>query len=97
MTRALVGEFPDSSWSEEALNNLGTHYILNNEDELAAKAFAELYERFPTGPRAERAAWKAGWWSYKNDEYATTVRVFEGAAQAFPRSDYRPSFLYWSA
>ena len=97
MTRALVDEFPGSSWSEEALNNLGTHYILTNEDEVAAKAFAELYERFPTGSRAERAAWKAGWWSYKNAEYANTVRLFESAAQAFPRSDYRPSFLYWSA
>jgi soluble lytic murein transglycosylase len=96
-TRALVKEFPDSSWSEEALNNLGTHYILTNDDAAAARAFAELYAMFPTGPRAERAAWKSGWWSYKNGEYANTVKVFEGAASAFPRSDYRPSFLYWAA
>src|SRR4029453_5431513 len=46
-TRALVSEFPDSSWSEEALNNLGTHYILTDEDETAALVFAELYEKFP--------------------------------------------------
>ncbi|MCA1559161.1 MAG: transglycosylase SLT domain-containing protein [Acidobacteria bacterium] len=97
LTRALVQEFPDSSWSEEALNNLGTYYILNNEDELAARVFSELYEKFPGGSRAERAAWKAGWWSYKNGEYADTIRVFERAAAAFPRSDYRPSFLYWAA
>jgi soluble lytic murein transglycosylase len=97
LTRALVDDFPDSSWSEEALNNLGTHYILKNEDELAAQVFAELYRKFPRGPRAERAAWKAGWWSYKNGDYANTVTVFESAAGAFPRSDYRPSFLYWAA
>jgi soluble lytic murein transglycosylase len=96
-TRALVDEFPDSSWSEEALNNLGTYYILTNEDELAAKAFREIYEKFPAGPRAERAAWKYGWYQYKTGEYAETVRVFESAAAAFSRSDYRPSFLYWSA
>jgi soluble lytic murein transglycosylase len=96
-TRALVAEFPDSSWSEEALNNLGTHYILMNDDPAAARTFAELYEKFPSGPRAERAAWKAGWWSYKNGDYADTARVFESAATAFPRSDYRPSFLYWAA
>ena len=96
-TRALVRDFPDSSWSEEALNNLGTYYILKNDDAAAAQAFDELYRRFPGGPRAERAAWKAGWWSYKNGEYAETVRIFEQAAAAFPRSDYRPSFLYWSA
>jgi soluble lytic murein transglycosylase len=97
LTQALVRDFPDSSWSEEALNNLGTYYILENDDESAAKAFAELYAKFPTGSRAERAAWKSGWWSYKNGEYADTVRVFEKAASEFPRSDYRPSFLYWSA
>ena len=96
-TRALVDEFPDSSWAEEALNNLGTHYILNDEDALAADAFEELYKKFPTGERAERAAWKAGWWSYKNGDYAEAARTFDRAAQTFPRSNYRPSFLYWSA
>lgn len=96
-TRALVDEFPDSSWSEEALNNLGTHYILTNEDDLAAKAFRELYEKFPSGIRAERAAWKYGWYQYKTGDYPETIRVFESAATAFNRSDYRPLFLYWAA
>ena len=96
-TRALVAEFPDSSWAEEALNNLGTYHILRNEDAEAARAFAEVYEKFPSGSRAERAAWKAGWWSYKNGDYAGTIRIFESAAAGFPRSDYRPSFLYWAA
>jgi peptidoglycan lytic transglycosylase len=96
-TQALVRDFPDSSWSEEALNNLGTYYILQNDDEKAGSVFDELYQKFPTGPRAERAAWKSGWWSYKNGDYAQTVRIFEKAAASFPRSDYRPSFLYWSA
>ena len=96
-TRALVEEFPDSPWAEEALNGLGTHYILTNDDEAAARAFGELYGLFPRGARAERAAWKYGWWSYKTGDYATTARVFERAAADFPRSDYRPSFLYWAA
>ena len=97
LTDALVAEFPESSWAEEALNNLGTHYLVTSEDALATKAFRDLYEQFPTGPRAERAAWKSGWASYKNGDYAETVRVFERAALAFPRSDYRPPFLYWAA
>ncbi len=96
LTRALVADFPGSSWAEEALNNLGTHYILVNEDETAAGVFKELYETFPSGTRAERAAWKYGWWRYKTGDYAGTIRVFEGASAAFPRSDYRPSWLYWA-
>jgi soluble lytic murein transglycosylase len=95
-TRALVEAFPDSSWSEEALNNLGTFYILQDEDATAAATFAELYAKFPSGDRAERAAWKAGWWSYRSGDFATTVKLFESAAETFPRSDYRPSYLYWA-
>jgi soluble lytic murein transglycosylase len=97
VVRRLVDEFPSQSWAEEALNNLATHYILQNEDETADQAFRELYEKFPTGRYAERAAWKLGWWSYKNGRYADAARVFESAAAQFPRSDYRPSWLYWSA
>ena len=52
LTRALVNDFPDSSWSEEALNNLGTYYILNNQDDLAAQAFKECFEKFPSGQHA---------------------------------------------
>ena len=97
LTRALVADFPDSTWSEEALNNLGTHYILENDDEAAARTFRELYAKFPNGTRSERAAWKYGWWAYKTGNHAETIRVFESAATTFPRSDYRPSFLYWAA
>ncbi len=96
-TQALLTEFPDTTWAEEALNNLGTYHILNDDDETAAKTFEQLYAKFPSGTRAERAAWKAGWWSYRKQDYAKTVQIFENAATAFPRSDYRPSFLYWSA
>lgn len=97
LVRALVADFPDSSWAEEALNNLGTHYILANDDEAAANTFRELYAKFPNGTHAERAAWKYGWWSYKTGNHAETVRVFESAATTFSRSNYRPSYLYWAA
>jgi soluble lytic murein transglycosylase len=56
-----------------------------------------MYEKFPTGHYAERAAWKIGWWAYKSGRYADTIRAFESAAEHFPRSDYRPTWLYWSA
>ena len=49
VVRRLVDEFPTQSWAEEALNNLATHYILQNDDESADQAFRELYEKFPTG------------------------------------------------
>ena len=96
LARALVADFPDSTWAEETLNNLGTHYILRSDDAAAAAAFKEQYAKFPTGQHAERAAWKYGWWSYRTGNHAEAIRVFESAAAAFPRSNYRPSFIYWA-
>lgn len=96
LARQLVDEFPGSSWSEEALNNLATHHVLEDDETSADQVFRELYERFPQGRYAERAAWKVGWWAFRNGNPAEAVRLFEGAAAAFPRSDYRPSWIYWS-
>ena len=97
LVRALVDANPESSWAEEALNNLGSHYIIEDDDETADAVFRELLAKFPRGRHAERAAWKVGWFAYKNARYEETARVFEAAALAAPRSDYRPAFLYWAA
>src|SRR5256885_6903054 len=97
IVRRLVDEFSAQSWAEEALNNLATRYIVQDDDELADRTFREMYEKYPTGHYAERAAWKIGWYAYKNGRYADTIRAFESGAANFPRSDYRPSWLYWSA
>ena len=97
LARALVADFPESSWAEETLNNLATHYILTDNDAAAAETFRDSYAKYPSGQYAERAAWKYGWWSYRNENYREAIRVFEGAAAAFPRSNYRPSYVYWAA
>jgi soluble lytic murein transglycosylase len=97
LARELVSEFPDSSWAEETLNNLATHYIVADDDERADAIFRELYAKFPQGSHAERAAWKVGWWAYKHGRRHETITFYESVAAEFPRSDYRPAYLYWSA
>ena len=97
LAEALVAQFPDDSWSEEALNNLATHYILVDDDAMADDAFRRLARQFPAGRHAQRAAWKIGWNAYRQGRHAECAEVFEAAASAFPRSDYRPSWLYWAA
>src|SRR6185503_7103756 len=87
---------PTETWSEEALNHLATHFVVDDQDAKADETFREMYSRFPGGRYAERAAWKIGWLAYRNQQYADTIRFFEGAAARFPRSDYRPPWLYWS-
>jgi soluble lytic murein transglycosylase len=95
--RQLADEFTTQSWAEEALNNLATQYLVQDDDEQADRTFREMLEKFPLGHYAERASWKVGWRAYKNANYADTARVFEAAASRFARSDYRPSWLYWAA
>lgn len=97
LVRRIVTEHPASPWTEDALNGLATHYILLNDDESGDAAFRELMRLFPTGRHAARAGWKVGWWAYKHGRHAEAAEVFERSALAFPRSDYRPPWLYWSA
>jgi soluble lytic murein transglycosylase len=97
VVRRIADGFPTQTWAEEALNNLATHYILEDEDDKADQTFREMFAKSPSGRYAERAAWKIGWRAYRNRDYAETIRVFERGAANFPRSDYRPAWLYWSA
>ena len=97
LTRALVEEFPSNSWAEEALNNLASFHIVKDEDDQADTVFRELVARFPSGRYTARAMWKVGWLAYRQKQYGEAADVFERAAVAFPRTDYRPSYLYWAA
>ena len=97
IVRRLVDEFSAQSWAEEALNNLATFQILKSDDQGADATFREMVEKYPTGHYADRASWKVGWFAYRSGRFADAIRVFEPAAAHFPRSDYRPSWLYWSA
>jgi soluble lytic murein transglycosylase len=97
LARRLVADHPDSSWTEETLNNLASHFITVEDDDEADRVFRELARRFPRGRYADRAAWKIGWTAYKKDRFADAAATFEAAAAAFPRADYRPSWLYWAA
>ena len=93
-TRALVDDFPDSSWAEDALNNLASFHIVADEDDQADAVFREIVSRYPSGRYTARASWKVGWRAYRQTQYAEAAEVFERAAVAFPRTDYRLSYLY---
>jgi len=94
--RALVDEFPDSSWALETLNNLASHYVIVDDDATADTVFRELVRRFPDSRYAERAYWKIGWWAYRNGSFADAAQAFDAGSSTFPRADMRPAWLYWS-
>ncbi len=94
--RALVDEFPDSSWALETLNNLASHYVIVDDDAAADGVFRDLVRRFPESRYAERALWKIGWWAYRNGRFADAAEAFDTGSSTFPRGDTRPAWLYWS-
>lgn len=96
LAHALVRDVPDSSWAEDALDNLATHFIQEDREDHADLMLREMYSRFPRGRYAERAAWKVGWRAYRAGNMGDTIHFFESASINFPRSDYRPAWLYWS-
>jgi soluble lytic murein transglycosylase len=97
LARRLVADHPDSEWAAETLNNLASYYIVADRDGDADAVFRELLRRFPRHRYGERAAWKAGWYAYRLDNFRDAADLFDNAAGTFARSDYRPSWLYWSA
>ena len=97
LTDDFVARHPNHHLSEEALNEMARRYVLDDDDETAANIYSRMVDRFPSGVFAERGTWKAGWWAYREKNFTETVRLFERAAATFPRSDYRPSWLYWTA
>ncbi|MEZ5287919.1 MAG: tetratricopeptide repeat protein [Vicinamibacterales bacterium] len=86
----------ESPFAQEILNNLATHFIIADEDARADEVFRLVLDRYPAGPFAERAYWRSGWWAYRDGRFAEAARLFDRGAAQFPRSDYRPSWLYWS-
>jgi soluble lytic murein transglycosylase len=97
LARDFVDAFRDTVWAQYVLDTLGTHFIQRNEDDAADAAFRQLLDASPTGRFAERASWKVGWRAYRVGRLAEAAQVFERAAVTFPRSDYRPAYLYWAA
>ena len=97
LANRFIDDYPDGSWTEETLNNLASHYVIQNDDASADRVFRELYKRFPKGRYSDRAAWKIGWRAYKDGRFPDAADVFESAAVSFPRADFRPAWLYWAA
>jgi len=95
--RAFVDKRGNTPLAERALNDLAAFDTSGSDDAKAAETYGELYGRFPQGQFAERAAWKAGWWAYKNGRYDETVRIFESASVGMRHADMRPAWLYWAA
>jgi soluble lytic murein transglycosylase len=97
LTLKLAADHPTSPWTEEALNNLASYYIRQDQEDEADRILRMMVTNAPRGRYAERAAWRIGWRAYRAGNPREAAETFERAAAAFPRADNRPAWLYWSA
>lgn len=86
---------PNSGWFQEALMSMGNKFLLRNEFENAALAYAELSQRFPTGKYGSSAHWKAGWLQYRQGRSNEAKVAFDRHIERFPASAEVPNALYW--
>ena len=96
LARKLVADYPATPWADQALNELATQLVTQDQDDDADAVFRQLMRAYPKSPYAERAAWKVGWRAYRRGDFQETIEVFESAASNFPRGDNRPAWLYWA-
>jgi soluble lytic murein transglycosylase len=94
--RTFADRRADSPFAEDTLNSLATHFIVADEDGRADEVFRLLIARYPSGRFAERAYWRSGWWAYRDGRFSEAAALFDAGASRFPRSDYRPAWLFWS-
>jgi soluble lytic murein transglycosylase len=88
---------PTSPWLEQALYSAGNMYLLKRDYDHAIDYFRELPQRFPSGPHASYAHWKAAWLSFRLGRTDDAIKGFEDQIALFPDSNEIPAALYWRA
>ncbi len=88
---------PTSPWLQQALLYSGNIYLLRRDYDKAIGAYRELAQRFPGGPRAPYAHWKAAWLTLRQGHNAEAENGFEQQIALYPDSTEVPAALYWRA
>ena len=94
--RVFADSHRESPYAQDALNNLASYFIVEDEDEHADEVFRLLIHCYPAGRFTERAYWRVGWWAYRDGRFQEAATLFDCGAAQFQRSDYRPSRPNWS-
>ena len=86
---------PNSVWLQEALLSAGNMYMLRNENETAARFYAEVYQRQRNGRFAPYAHWKTAWLTYRMGKRDEAARLFDEQLEFYPSSLEASAALYW--
>ena len=88
---------PASPWLEQALLSAANLHLVHHEYDQALDAYREVQQRFPDGPRASYAHWKAAWLTMRQGRNDEAKKAFEEQIALYPSGPETPAALYWRA
>jgi len=88
---------PASSWLEQSLLSAANLHLVHHEYDQAIDLYQELQQRFPQGPRASYAHWKAAWFTLRQGHNENAKTQFEEQIARYPSGPEIPAALYWRA
>jgi soluble lytic murein transglycosylase len=91
----LETSFPNSQWLAEALFSSGNMYMLRRDYPAAVANYSYLAVHFPENKSAPAAHWRAGWLSYRQNQYADASRLFDEQIKLYPSDSETAAALYW--
>jgi soluble lytic murein transglycosylase len=86
---------PNSSWLQEGLFVAGNMYMLKHDYDHAIDAYREIHQRFPQGPRAAYAHWRAAWLDLRQGRNDAAQRQFREQVELYPNTTEATAAMYW--
>jgi soluble lytic murein transglycosylase len=87
--------YPNSQWLAEALFSSGNMYMLRRDYSAAVAYYSYLAAHFPESKNAPAAHWRAGWLSYRQNQYVDASRIFDEQIKLYPSDSETAAALYW--
>lgn len=86
---------PESSWLQEGLFIAANMYMLAHDDDRAIDDYREIHQRFPNGPRAAYAHWRAAWLDLRQGRNDAALREFREQVELYPSTTEVTAAMYW--
>lgn len=83
----LVGKYPSSPYTVNALYEKGRSYVLMDNNNQAIASFKELLNKYPESPVSRKAAAEIGLLYYQNDNYNQAIEAYKHVVEKYPGSD----------
>ncbi len=86
---------PNSSWLQEGLFVAANMYMLKHDYDHAIDDYREIHQRFPQGPRAAYAHWRAAWLELRQGRNDAALREFREQVELYPATTEVTAAMYW--